>query len=58
MLARSNSRARARIERGTQSSERSSSMIAPRIRGIANVSNLISRERSKRPIAEIKPPSP
>ena len=58
MLTRSISRARARTERGTQSSVRSSSMIAPRIRVIAYVSNLISRERSKRSIAEIRPPSP
>ena len=35
MLTRSNSRARARTERGTQSSVRSSSMIAPRMRVIA-----------------------
>ena len=35
MFARSISRARARTERGTQSSVRSSSMIAPRIRVIA-----------------------
>ena len=35
MFARSISRARARTERGTQSSVRSSSMIAPRMRVIA-----------------------
>ncbi len=58
MLARSISRARARTERGTQSSVRSSSMIAPRMRVIAYVSNLISRLRSKRWMAEISPPSP
>ena len=58
MLARSISRARARTERGTQSSVRSSSMIAPRIRVIAYVSNLISRVRSNRSIAEIRPPRP
>ena len=57
-FARSISRARARTLRGTQSSERSSSMIAPRMRGIAYVSNLISRPRSKRSIAEIKPIRP
>ena len=34
-IARSISRARERTERGTQSSARSSSMIAPRIRAIA-----------------------
>ena len=42
-IARSMSRARARTERGTQSIERSSSMIWPLIRAIAYVSNLISR---------------
>ncbi len=52
------SRARARTERGTQSSARSSSMIAPRMRGIAYVSNLISRSGSKRSIVEISPISP
>ena len=34
-IARSMSRARLRTERGTQSSERSSSIIAPRMRGMA-----------------------
>jgi hypothetical protein len=33
-------------------------MIAPRIAAIANVSNLISREGSKRSIAPIRPSSP
>ena len=42
-MARSISRARVRTERGTQSSERSSSMMAPLMRAIAYVSNLISR---------------
>ena len=51
-------RARARTERGTQSSERSSSMIEPLMRAIANVSNLMSREVSKRSIAEIRPSRP
>ena len=45
-IARSISRARERTERGTQSSERSSSMIAPLMRMIAYVSNLISRSGS------------
>ena len=57
-LARSISLARARTLRGTQSIERSSSMIAPLMRVIAYVSNLISREGSKRSIAEIKPTRP
>ena len=35
MFARSNERARARTERGTQSSVRSSSMMAPRMRVMA-----------------------
>ena len=52
------SRALLRTERGTQSSERSSSMIEPLMRVIANVSNLISRSGSKRSIAEIRPSSP
>jgi len=39
-------RARERTERGTQSSVRSSSMIAPRMREIAYVSNLMSRSGS------------
>ena len=52
------SRARARTERGTQSSARSSSMIAPLMRVIAYVSNLISREMSKRSIALIRPSRP
>ena len=54
----STSRARARTERGTQSSERSSSMIAPLIRATAKVSNLISRSVSKRSIAPISPSRP
>ena len=45
-MARSISRARLRTERGTQSSERSSSMIDPLMREIAYVSNLISRPGS------------
>ena len=57
-IARSISRARARTERGTQSSERSSSMIAPLMRAIAYVSNLMSRSGSKRSIAPIRPSSP
>ena len=57
-VPRSISRARARTERGTQSSERSSSMIDPLMRVMANVSNLISRPGSKRSIAEISPSSP
>ena len=52
------SRALARTERGTQSSERSSSMIAPFTRVAANVSNLISRSGSNRSTAEIRPSSP
>ena len=55
---RSISRARARTERGTQSSARSSSMIAPLMRVIAYVSNLISRSGSKRSIALIRPIRP
>ena len=57
-IARSIWRARVRTERGTQSSERSSSMIAPRMRAIAKVSNLISRDGSKRSIAPMRPRSP
>ena len=57
-LARSISRALVRTERGTQSSERSSSMIEPLMRVTAKVSNLISRSGSKRSIAEISPSSP
>ena len=57
-IARSISRARLRTERGTQSSERSSSIIAPRMREIAYVSNLISRSGSKRSIAPIRPSRP
>ena len=49
------SRALARTERGTQSSERSSSMIEPLMRATAKVSNLISRSGSKRSIAPIRP---
>ena len=45
-IARSISRARERTERGTQSRARSSSMIAPLIRAIAYVSNLMSRPGS------------
>src|SRR5215211_543486 len=52
------SRARARTERGTQSIERSSSMIEPLIRAIAYVSNLMSRSGSKRSIAPIRPSRP
>jgi hypothetical protein len=52
------SRARLRTERGTQSSERSSSMMEPLIRVMAKVSNLISRLGSKRSIAEIRPNRP
>ena len=55
---RSISRARARTERGTQSSARSSSMIAPLMRVIAYVSNLISRSTSKRSIALMRPIRP
>jgi hypothetical protein len=57
-MARSICRARVRTERGTQSSERSSSMIAPRILAIAKVSNLISRSGSYRSIAPIRPRRP
>jgi hypothetical protein len=52
------SRALARTERGTQSSERSSSIIEPLMRATANVSNLISRLGSKRSIAPMSPSSP
>ena len=45
-IARSMWRARARTERGTQSIERSSSMIWPLIRAIAYVSNFTSRDGS------------
>ena len=57
-VGRSISRAFVRTERGTQSSERSSSMIEPLMRVIAKVSNLISRSGSKRSIAEIRPSRP
>ncbi len=57
-FARSTSRARALTLRGTQSRERSSSMIAPLMRMIAYVSNLMSLDRSNRSIAEISPTSP
>jgi hypothetical protein len=57
-LARSSSRARARTLRGTQSIARSSSMMAPLMRMMAYVSNLISRERSKRSMAEMSPTMP
>ena len=57
-IARSISRARARTERGTQSIARSSSMIEPRIRAIAYVSNLLSRSGSKRSIAPMSPSRP
>ena len=52
------SRARARTERGTQSIERSSSMMEPLIRAIAYVSNLMPRSGSNRSIAPINPRSP
>jgi hypothetical protein len=58
LCAFSTSRAFERTERGTQSSERSSSMIAPLIRETAKVSNLISRSGSKRSIAPIRPRRP
>src|ERR671915_1875349 len=57
-IARSISRARARTERGTQSIERSSSMIEPLMRAIAYVSNLMSRSGSNRSIAPMSPRSP
>jgi hypothetical protein len=38
--------------------ERNSSMIAPLMRVMAYVSNLISRDGSKRSIAEIRPTRP
>ena len=52
------SRALKRIERGTQSIARSSSMIAPLIRGIAYVSNLLPRPGSNFVSASISPNMP
>ncbi len=52
------SRALNRIERGTQSIARSSSMIAPLIRGIAYVSNLLPRPGSNFCSASISPNIP
>ena len=54
-FAASMSRARERTERGTQSRERSPSMIAPRMRCIAKVSKRISRRGSNRSIASTRP---
>ena len=56
--ARSTLRAFCRTDRGIQSSARSSSIIAPRIRVIAYVSNLISRSMSNFSIASISPKTP
>ncbi len=56
--ARSTFRAFCRTERGIQSSARSSSIIAPRMRVIAYVSNLISRSMSNFSIASISPNTP
>ena len=55
--AASSSRRTRRTPRG-QASLRSASIIAPRIRRSANVSNLIPRESSKRWAASIKPITP
>ena len=52
------SRALLRTERGTQSSERSSSMMEPLMREMAYVSNLISRAGSKRSSAPMRPSRP
>ena len=52
------SRALLRTERGTQSRERSSSMMEPLMREIAYVSNLISRSGSKRSSAPMRPSRP
>ncbi len=57
-MALSISRALNRTERGTQSIARSSSMIAPLIRGMAYVSNLIARSRSNLSSASISPNIP
>jgi hypothetical protein len=57
-LALSTSRALNRTDRGTQSSARSSSMMAPLIRGMAYVSNLISRARSNFSSASMRPKIP
>ena len=54
----STARALARTDRGTQSMERSSSMIAPLIRGMAYVSNLMLRAGSNRSMASISPMIP
>ena len=56
--ARSIARAFARTERGTQSIERSSSMIAPLMREIAYVSNLKPRPGSNLSIASMSPKMP
>ncbi len=52
------SRALNRMERGTQSIARSSSMIAPLMRGIAYVSNLFPRPGSNFCSASINPNTP
>lgn len=56
--ARSTARAFWRTERGIQSSARSSSIIAPRMRVIAYVSNLIARSMSNFSIASMSPNTP
>jgi len=56
--ARSTARAFARIDRGTESIERSSSMIAPLMRLIAYVSNLKPRAGSNLSIASMSPKIP
>ncbi len=58
VCAFSSSRALKRTERGTQSIARSSSMMAPLMRGIAYVSNLLPRPGSNLPSASISPNIP
>ncbi|GEM_PF-6074219 len=56
--ARSTARALVRTERGIQSMARSSSMIAPRMRELAYVSNFTERPGSYFSIASISPNMP
>jgi hypothetical protein len=56
--ARSTARAFCRTDLGIQSSARSSSIIAPRIRVMAYVSNLIDRSMSNFSMASISPKTP
>ena len=58
LFASDNLRARERTKRGTQSILRSSSSIAPRMRGTQYVSNLTPRAGSNASIASINPKIP